>query len=146
MATVSVYLNFRNQCEQAFHRYREIFGGEFQEGGIHRFGDMPPQEGMPPLDAATAQLVMHVGLPILGGFVLMGSDAPEGLCGPFQEGSSVHINLQPDTRAETDRLFAALSEGGQVTMPLAEMFWGAYFGSCTDRFGIRWMFNCEEKA
>lgn len=146
MATVSVYLNYRNSCEAAFTRYREVFGGDFVEGGIHRFGDMPPQEGCPPIDAATAPLVMHVGLPILGGFVLMGSDAPEAFCGPFQQGSSVHINLQPDTRAETDRLFAALSEGGEVTMPLAEMFWGAYFGSCTDRFGIRWMFNCEEKA
>ena len=146
MATVSAYLNFRTQCEEAFLRYRDIFGGDFTEGGLHRFGDMPPQDGCPPMDAATQRLVMHVSLPILGGFLLMGSDAPESLCGPFQEGSSVHLNLQPDTRAETDRLFAALSEGGTVTMPLAEMFWGAYFGSCTDRFGIRWMFNCESKA
>jgi PhnB protein len=86
---------------------------------------------------------MHVTLPILGGFKLMGCDAPEGLCGPFQEGSSIHINLQPDSRAEADRLFVALAEGGQVTMPMAVMFWGDYFGSCTDRFGIRWMINCS---
>lgn len=146
MATVSVYLNFRNQCEAAFTRYREIFGGNFDEGGIHRFGDMPPQEGCAPLDAAVKQLVMHVSLPILGGFRLMGSDAPEGMCGPFQDGSNVNINLQPDSRGEADRLFAALSEGGQVTMPMAEQFWGAYFGACTDRFGIRWMINCESKS
>lgn len=146
MASVSVYLNFRDQCEAAFQRYREIFGGEFQEGGIHRFGDMPPQEGCPPPDAATAQLVMHVGLPILGGFVLMGSDAPESFCGPFQDGSNVQINLQPDSRAESDRLFAALSDGGQVVMPMADMFWGSYFGACTDRFGIRWMINCDAKS
>lgn len=146
MARVSVYLNFRDQCEAAFTRYREVFGGDFSDGGIHRFGDMPPQEGCPPMDGATRQLVMHVSLPILGGFVLMGSDAPEGLCGPFQDGSNVNINLQPDSRAEADRLFAALSDGGTVGMPMAEMFWGAYFGSCTDRFGIRWMVNCEAKS
>ena len=146
MATVSVYLNFRDSCEAAFEHYRQVFGGEFDGGLIHRFGDMPPQEGCPPLDPALAKLVMHVSLPILGGVRLMGSDAPEGLCGPFQEGSSVHINLQPDTRAEADRLFAALSAGGQVTMAMAEQFWGAYFGSFTDRFGIRWMINCEAKS
>ena len=95
MASVSVYLNFRNQCEAAFTRYREVFGAEF-EGELHRFKDMPPQPGCPALDAETAELVMHVTLPILGGFKLMGCDAPEGLCGPFQEGSSIHINLQPD--------------------------------------------------
>lgn len=146
MPSVSVYLNFRDQCEAAFTRYREIFGGDYAEGGMHRFGDMPPQEGMPPLDAATAKLVMHVTLPILGGFSLMGSDAPEGLCGPFQEGSSVHISLHPDSRAEADRLFAALSEGGQVVMAMADMFWGSYYGACTDRFGIRWMINVDTKA
>ena len=146
MATVSVYLTFRTQCEAAFTRYREIFGGDFSEGGLRRFGDMPPHENSPPMDAAVAQLVMHVGLPILGGFELMGSDAPEAMCGPFQEGSSVHINLQPDKRAEADRLFAALSDGGQVGMALNEAFWGAYFGSCTDRFGIRWMINCDSKS
>ncbi|MBP8144896.1 VOC family protein [Pseudorhodoferax sp.] len=142
MASVSVYLNFRNQCEAAFTRYREVFGAEF-EGELHRFKDMPPQPGCPALDAETAELVMHVTLPILGGFKLMGCDAPEGLCGPFQEGSSIHINLQPDSRAEADRLFVALAEGGQVTMPMDVMFWGDYFGSCTDRFGIRWMINCS---
>jgi PhnB protein len=140
MPAVSVYLNFRDQCEAAFTRYREVFGGDF-EGGIQRFKDMPPQDGAPTLDAATGELVLHVALPILGGFQLMGSDAPEGFCGPFQDGSNVNINLQPDTRAEADRLFAALSEGGQVTMPMADQFWGDYFGACTDRFGIRWMIN-----
>lgn len=146
MATVSVYLNFRDQCEAAFTRYREIFGGDFDAPGLQRFGDMPPHAEAPPMDAATAALVLHVSLPALGGVRLMGSDAPEGMCGPFQQGSSVHINLQPDTRAEAEQLFAALSDGGQISMPLADMFWGAYFGSCTDRFGIRWMVNCDSKT
>jgi PhnB protein len=58
----------------------------------------------------------------------------------------MYINLEPDTRAETDRLFAALAAGGTVEMALQDMFWGGYFGSLVDRFGIRWMFNCEQKS
>jgi PhnB protein len=58
----------------------------------------------------------------------------------------VYINLEPDTRAETGRLFKALGEGGTVEMALAEQFWGDYFGSLTDRFGTRWMFNCRSKT
>lgn len=146
MTTLSVYLNFRNQCEKAFQHYRKVFGGEFEDNTIHRFGETPKQEGVPPLDAATAKLVMHVSLPILGGFRLMGRDAPENMFGPFQDGSNVDLNLQPDSRAEADRLFAALSEGGHVSVPMADQFWGAYFGAFTDRFGIRWMINCESKT
>jgi PhnB protein len=88
---------------------------------------------------------MHVALPILSGHVLMGTDAPESMGFTVAQGNNVYICLQPDTRAETDRLFNALSEGGKVEMPLQEMFWGDYFGSCIDRFGVRWMFNCASK-
>lgn len=145
MANVSIYLNFPRHTEAAFLYYQSIFGGEF-DGGISRFGDMPPQEGMPPMPEADLSLVMHVSLPILGGaFMLMGSDAPESMGFEVNVGNNVYINLSPDTREETRRLFGALSDGGVVEMELQDMFWGAYYGSCTDRFGIRWMFNCEEK-
>ena len=89
---------------------------------------------------------MHVELPILGGHVLMGTDAPETMGFTLTAGNNVYINLEPDTRAETERLYKALAEGGQVQMELADAFWGGYFGSLTDRFGIRWMFNCTSKA
>ena len=145
MASVSVYLNFRDSCEAAFHFYREVFGGEFN-GPIHHMGEAPPMPGGPALAAADADLVMHVELPILGGHVLMGTDAPESMGFKLTQGNNVHLNLEPDTRAETERLFAALGQGGQVQMPLQEMFWGGYFGSLTDRFGICWMFNCAAKA
>ncbi|WP_310737504.1 VOC family protein [Inhella gelatinilytica] len=141
---MSTYLNFPGQCEQAFSFYRAVFGGEF-EGGLHRFGDMPPNSECPPLSEADRQLVMHVSLPIFGGaHVLMGSDAPDSMGFDCKGGNNLYINLQPDTRAETDRLFAALAEGGTVETPLQNMFWGAYFGSLKDRFGIQWMFNCEQ--
>jgi PhnB protein len=101
---------------------------------------------MPPLAASDKNLIMHIELPILGGHVLMGTDAPETMGFQVNFGNNVHINLEPDTRAETKTLFDALSQGGQVTMELQDMFWGDYFGSCTDKFGVQWMFNCAEKA
>ena len=144
MARVSTYLNFARNTEEAFNFYQSVFGGEF-EGGISRFGDIPPQEGQPALAEADKNLVMHVSLPILGGHRLMGTDAPESMGFTVKPGNNVYINLEPDTRVETGRLFAALSEGGKVEMALTDMFWGDYFGSCTDKFGIQWMFNCSEK-
>ncbi|MFM2120612.1 MAG: hypothetical protein RL722_2080 [Pseudomonadota bacterium] len=145
MARVSTYLNFGRDTAAAFHFYRQVFGGEFN-GPIHRMGEAPPMPGGPALAAADADLVMHVELPILGGHVLMGTDAPESMGFRLTQGNNVHLNLEPDTRAETERLFAALGQGGQVQMPLQEMFWGGYFGSLTDRYGICWMFNCDAKA
>jgi PhnB protein len=145
MARVSTYLNFPRHTEQAFEFYRSVFGGEFV-GGIHRFGDIPPSPDQPPIAEADRQLVMHVELPILGGHVLMGTDAPDSMGFEVTPGNNVYINLEPDTRAETDRLFAALGKNGTIEMALADMFWGAYFGSLTDQFGVRWMFNCAAKA
>ena len=146
MATVSTYLNFERNTEEAFNFYKSVFGGEFFGEGIMRMGDVPAADGMPPCAEGDKNLVMHVELSILGGHSLMGTDAPESMGFKLNKGNNVHINLQPDTRKETDRLFKSLSEGGQVTMELQEMFWGDYFGSCTDKFGVHWMFNCGEKV
>lgn len=143
MARVSTYLNFARNTEEAFEFYRKVFGGEFN-GPIHRFAEAPAAPGQPPLPEADRNLVMHVELPILGGHVLMGTDAPESMGFALTPGNNVHINLEPDTRAETERLFNALASGGKVEMPLQDMFWGAYFGSLTDRFGVKWMLNCSD--
>lgn len=144
MPRVSTYLNFPGTTEKAFMFYQSIFGGEFS-GGIHRMGDVPPQAGQPPLSEADRNLVMHIALPLLGGHMLMGTDATASMGFSVKFGNNVYINLEPDTRAETDRLFAALSKNGTVEMQLQEMFWGDYFGSLTDQFGVQWMFNCAEK-
>lgn len=144
MAKVSTYLNFPRSTEEAFTFYKSVFGGEFA-GGIHRMGEVPPQPGQPPMSEGDKNLVMHVALPILGGHMLMGTDAPESMGFAVTFGNNVYINLEPDTRAETDRLFAKLSEGGKVGMALQEMFWGDYYGSCTDKYGVQWMFNCTAK-
>lgn len=144
MASVGTYLNFPDNTEEAFNFYQSIFGGEFI-GGISRFGEAPPMEGMPPLLDSDKNLVMHVGLEITGGHLLMGSDSPAFMGFTVNMGNNVHINLQPDTRSETERLFKALSAGGVVTMELQDAFWGDYFGSCVDKFGVNWMFACTEK-
>lgn len=85
--------------------------------------------------------LMHIALPILGGHVLMGTDACPEMGFDLSIGDNVHISLSPDSREEAERLFAALSAEGTVAMPLSEQFWGALFGSCTDRFGVKWMVN-----
>ena len=145
MARVSTYLNFSNYTEEAFNFYKSVFGSEFTEPGFRRFGDMPPMEGMPPTPDDLKNLVMHVELPITGGHILMGTDAPEQMGFTVNFGNNVHINLEPDTREETKRLFDALSADGKVEMELQDMFWGAYFGNCTDKYGVHWMFNCNQQ-
>jgi len=146
MSSVSTYLNFPRNTEEAFNFYKSVFGGDFFGGKIMRFGDTPPQQGAPPMAEGDKNLVIHVALPITGGHMLMGTDAPETMGFKVNFGNNVHINLQIDTRDETRNLFKALSAGGVVSMDLQDMFWGDYFGSCTDKFGVQWMFNCPEKA
>lgn len=144
MAKVSTYLNFNRTTEAAFTFYKQVFGTEFI-GEIGRMGDVPLQEGAKPSAEEDKNLVMHVALPILGGHVLMGTDVSESMSFTLNPGNNVYINLEPDTRAETERLFKQLSEGGTIEMSLQEMFMGDYFGSCIDKFGTAWMFNCESK-
>ncbi len=144
MARISTYLNFPRNAEEAFNFYKSVFKGEFGPDGFSRFKDIPPGAG-PPVAKADENLVMHIELTILGGHKLMGTDAPESMGFQVKPGNNMYINLEPDTRAETKRLFDALSKGGKVEMELQDMFWGAYYGSCTDKYGVQWMFNCTAK-
>ncbi len=140
----STYLNFAGNTEEAFNFYKQVFGGEFSGKGIQRFGEIPAESGHPPVAESIKKMVLHVELPILGGHILMATDAPKEMGFTLTTGNNMHICLEPETRAETEKLFAALTEGGNVIMPLADMFFGAYFGQCTDKYGINWMFNCFE--
>ncbi|HWH64028.1 MAG TPA: SRPBCC domain-containing protein [Ginsengibacter sp.] len=146
MARVSTYLNFPGNTEEAFNFYKTVFKSEFAGGGIQRFGDIPAPEGMPPLSEADKKLIIHIELPIIGGHILMATDAAESMGFKVEPGNNIHINLEPETREETKRLYDSLSKDGKITMELQDMFWGAYFGSCTDKYGINWMFNCVEKG
>jgi PhnB protein len=141
MARVTTYLNFRGNTEEVFNFYRSVFGGVFGSRGIQRFKDIPSSDRMPPISEKDKNLIMHIELEILGGHLLMGTDAPESMGFNLNFGNNVHINLEPDSKTETQRLFNALAEGGKITMELQDMFWGGYYGSCTDKFGVQWMFN-----
>lgn len=144
MATVSTYLNFERETEAAFNFYKSVFGTEFLS--IMRHSDVPTPEGAPGASEADKNLIINVQLPILGGHLLMGTDAPESMGFKLIKGNNNYICLHPDTRTETDKLYAALSEGGQIENPLMEMFWGDYWGSWTDKFGVQWMLNCASKT
>lgn len=133
--TLSIYLNFDGNCRDAFDFYRSVFGGEFIT--ISTFGEGPPDMGV---SAEESDRIMHVSFPI-GSSVLMGSDTSPAFGPPHQLGNNFSVSCHPESREETDRLFAALSAGGNVTMPLADQFWGSYFGACVDKFGIPWQFN-----
>lgn len=146
MARTSIYLNFPGNTEDAFNFYKSVFGGEFGNDGIARFGDMPNMEGVPPMSDVLKRMIVHVELEIIGGLILMGTDAPEEMGFSVMQGNNVNINLEPDTREEADRLFNALSDGGIILQPLQEMFWGAYYGHLQDKFGIYWMVNCAQKV
>ena len=126
--------------KEAFEFYKSVFKTDYS-APIMYLGDTPAQPGMPPLSEEDKKKVMHVALPILGGTQIMGTDMLESLGHKLKIGNNTTINLEPDSREETERLYNALSQGSTECMPLQDMFWGAYWGVCLDRFGIRWMFN-----
>ena len=145
MAKVSIYLNFMGKTEEAFNFYKSVFKTEFA-APIMYLKDTPPQEGMPPLSEKDGNYVMHVSLPFMGGINLMGTDMLESMGHKLVIGNNTTINLEPDTREETDRLFNLLSEGSTECAPMADMFWGAYWGCCLDKYGVRWMFNFMQQS
>jgi PhnB protein len=138
---VCTYLNFAGNTEEAFTFYRSVFRTEFSGNGIQRFGDLPADPSQPPIVESVKNMVLHIELPITGNHILMGTDAPKEMGFTVIQGNNMHISLEPETREEAKRIFDELSAGGKVSMPLQDMFWGAYFGSFTDKFGINWMIN-----
>lgn len=143
MATVNVYLTFNGNCEEAFLFYQSVFGGEFPYMG--KFKDMPLQEGCGPMSEEDANKIMHVSLPISKETCLMGSDTGGEWATQFKQGNNFSISITAATKAEADKLFNALSSGGQITMPLNTTFWGDYFGMFADKFGINWMVSFKEE-
>jgi len=139
MASVSIYLNFNGNAEEAFNHYKKVFGTEFSTP-IMRAKDAPPLPGAQALPENEQNKVMHVALPILGGLQIMATDILESLGHKLVEGNNFTISLNPDTNEEADALYAGLSEGATDGVPPHDEFWG-YWGTCKDRFGIRWMFN-----
>ncbi|GAC1596117.1 MAG: VOC family protein [Ginsengibacter sp.] len=143
MATVNAYLVFNGTCETAFNFYKYVFGKEFSS--FSRFSDIPPSEDMPiPIPEECKNLVLHVSLPLRKETILMGSDANPNM-GVVTVGQNISLSIGTDSKEEADKIFNRLAEGGNITMPMANTFWGAYFGMISDQFGNSWMVNCDIK-
>lgn len=131
------YLVFNGNCEEALGLYKSVLGGAVS---VMRFGEMPPSEEMPISEAWKAK-IMHAELTLGEGQTLYLSDTFEG--GSVKVGDNVTVHIDVDTKEDVSRFFNGLSEGATVTMPVAEQFWGALYGSLIDKFGIGWGFHYQ---
>jgi len=140
MATVNVYLTFTGKCEEAFDFYKSVFGGEFSYLG--RFKDAPSM-GTKEINEIDGNLILHVSLPISQETCLMGSDVTSDMAASIVQGNNFSISIDAKSKEEADNFFNLLSADGQITMPMSNTFWGAYFGMLTDKFGINWLVNFD---
>ncbi len=138
MLNVVPYLNFQGNAEEAMLFYRSVFGGEFTS--FQRFSQSPGFEKMPKEEQGK---MMHVSLPLGNNHVLMATDLLDSMEQKLIVGNNLYISILTESEEETDRLFHALREGGKIEMPVNKTFWGAYFGICTDKFGVQWMLSYE---
>jgi PhnB protein len=139
MAAINPYLNFNGNTEEAFNFYKSVFGGEFLT--IMRFKDNAECGQMAEADK---ERIMHIALPIGNGDVLMATDSLESMGQKLTAGNNFYIAIAPESKEEAEKLFNGLSAGGKIEMPLQDMFWGAYYGSFTDKFGVQWMVNYDK--
>lgn len=133
--SLNAYLGFSGTCEEAFTFYAKVLGGKIL--AMVRMSETPMAEHT---TADRKNKIVHARLEVSGA-LLMGGDAPPEFYKPMQ-GS--HVNITAKTQEDAERIFAALAEGGTVSMAIAETFWAHRFGTLTDRFGIAWMVNCEK--
>ena len=137
MKAPTIYLYFSGNCEEAFDFYQEIFGGEMTVRS--RYKDMPPNPDLPPIAEELKELIMHSTLTIGKGAIIQGADLANDWAPPFQVGNNFAVSLTADSTDHADQIHTALSSGGRVTMEMQKTFWGSYFGSCVDQFGVTWM-------
>ena len=139
MSKVAIYLNFQGNAEEAFNFYKSVFGTEFS-APIMRIKDLPADPNAPKFLDSEMNCVMHVALPIIGGTELMGTDMLESMGQKLALGNNITISLQLDAKEEADKYYASLSNDGSKKAEMRDEFWG-YWGCCTDKFGVQWMFN-----
>lgn len=133
MATINPYINFNGNAEEAFNFYKSVFGGEFET--IVRFKDLQSSEF--PVPQEDANKIMRIVLPI-GGNILIANDVPESM-GPVNENENrSKISVSAKNREEADKIYAGLTAGGTIEVPMDESPWGTYFGMFRDKFGIEW--------
>ena len=141
MAAINPYLNFNGNTEEAFNFYKAVFGGEFL--AVMRFKD---NAECAQVSESDKNRIMHIALPIGNGNILMATDSLESLGQKLTVGNNFYICLSPESKKEAEKLFNGLSAGGKIEMPLQDMFWGAYYGSFADKFGVQWMVNYDKNG
>lgn len=132
------YLNFYGQCEAALTFYAKVLGGKID--GLMRYGESPMSKDV---NAEHHQRVMH-GQVSIGSQIIMAADMLPEYCknaGNNSGSGSIALTLNYDTPEEAERIFAALAEGGTITMPIGPTFWAQRFGALTDQFGTPWLIN-----
>ncbi len=140
MPKLHPYLNFNGNALEAFNFYQSVFGVKIDS--IHRFRDFP-MEGTESLSEEDLDKIMHIGLPIGNGIILMGSDIVESMGQIHKLGNNTYIYIETSSQEEADHLYSGLSEGGTIEMPIGEVPWGAYFGMFRDKFNIQWMVSFD---
>jgi PhnB protein len=135
---LNIYLNFPGTAEQAFLFYSQVFASEITH--LSRFAEVPDLPGREYMSEEDLQKIMHIAMP-LGGMELMATDVLPSMMSQFVLGTNTSLSLHPESLSEAEKLFAALAQGGETTLPLQKMFWGDHFGMLTDRFGVQWMLN-----
>ena len=135
MSFLIPYLTFNGNCGEAMKFYHSCVGGELQ---MQSFG-----ESGQPVDEKNKNLIMHANIHA-GGIIIMASDNMPGTPDVIF-GSNMSMSVDCDDPDQQTKFFNALSEGGTITMPLQDTFWGARFGMLMDKFGIAWMFNYDKK-
>lgn len=143
MKLIPYLMFFNGDCRDAFDFYAGALGGEIVASIT--YGDMPPSPDQPPMPEEAKAQIAHVNL-VAGAASIMGGDSIMGLCGGEQvDGrNDTTVNIEVDTIEEAERVFAALSAGGKVQMPLTETSWSHRFGMFEDRYGKPWMVNCNK--
>lgn len=141
MPIINPYINFNGNAEEAFSFYKSVFGGEFAR--VVRFKDLESAEF--PVPANEADKIMRIVLPI-GSNTLIANDVPASL-GPVNENENrSKIAVSAQSREEAERIFAGLSSGGAVEMPMGESPWGTYFAMFRDKYGIEWTVEYSPSA
>ena len=139
MSTLNSYLNFNGNCFEAFEFYKSVFGGEYAM--VMKNSDVPASADNP--DPGNPDGIMHMALPVGEHSILMGSDCPPAY-GQVSFGSNYTISITAKDRDDADRLYQGLSAGGNAAMPMADAFWGSYFGMLEDKFKVQWMISFDK--
>ncbi len=134
MVSLEIGIRFPGNCEEAFKFYKSVFGGDLIM--LQRYKELKKQ-GMKVAKEDENKLTF-VGLPVGKNYLLMGDDSPESEKQELVQGNSMYIQISAESKEEADRIFASLSAGGFIKMPMADVFWGEYFGYLKDKFGVWW--------